>query len=238
MVAATWMLALCTAQAIPVTYTGAGGLSAQADFVLSSPSILEITLMNTSTAPYGGGEANMVLSSLNFNLGGATITGGSVALGAGSNVVSKSGGSWAVEATPSLDAEWGYSNTGVGNSPAPVVGAFQSVTAHTNGGGAVTAFDGTPGPLSGGLDFSLVASGSNAFGNSSFILDTLVLTLTLSEDLADLSFLANGSYVEFGSDFLYVPDRPPVIPEPTTLALLGLGLSLAGLRRTTARKKK
>jgi hypothetical protein len=56
-----------------------------------------------------------------------------------------------------------------------------------------------------------------------------LLSLTLSSALGNTSFLSNGSYVEFGSDYLFVqgtlpPPPPPVVPEPTSIVLLGSGI--------------
>ena len=76
------------------------GLSASAEYELLNPTTLQITLVNTSVAPFGGGESDMVLSSLNFDLGGTTITGGSVALGPGSSVVSRSDDIWTSAPSP------------------------------------------------------------------------------------------------------------------------------------------
>ena len=78
-----------SAQAAVITYDAGNGLSATADFNVSG-STLTILLSNTSGGTFGGqnGSANMVLSSLSFDLPtGVTITGGTVALGSGSNIV-------------------------------------------------------------------------------------------------------------------------------------------------------
>ena len=78
-----------SSQASVILYDSGTGLTASADFNVSG-STLTILLTNTSTAPFGGqdGSSNMVLSSLSFDLPtGVNITGGTVALGTGSNIV-------------------------------------------------------------------------------------------------------------------------------------------------------
>src|SRR5690606_36215691 len=162
-----------------------------------------VILTNTSTPPYGGagvnGDANMVLDTVSFDLGDVSITGGSVALNAGSSVVKRDGGAWTPVTTGyDLNNEFGFSNTGVGKSgPGVVVGALNALTAHSGGGAAVTRFGGGSG-LPGGLNYGLVAAGSSPFGGQNFILNSVVFTLNISADLLDLSFLQNGSYIEFG----------------------------------------
>ncbi len=213
-----------TSSAVPITvdYASGTGLNAQATFDLTGGgSTLCITLTNNSVSPFGNvnGSANIVLSSINFDLGSTLITGGMVSLNSGSNVVNSSGPVWGTVATPDLNAEFGFSNTGIGNTGgASLANALNAVTSHSNGGNAVTNFNGVVGGVGGGLDYGLVATGSTAFGNSDFILDSVVIKLTLNNPLTNLDFLGNGSYVEFGSDHLYV------VPEPATASLIVLGL--------------
>ena len=172
-----------SAHANLVTYTGSGtdsGLNATADFTFVG-STLTIKLTNTSVSPFGGvdADASMVLSSINFQLpAGITITGGSVALNTGSNIVSNTAGTWTnAVGVFDLNAEYGYSNTGIGNPTPPFPSALNAVTSHSNGGMNVTNFNGVAGGVGGGLDFGLVASGSTGFGNNEFILDSVVVTL-------------------------------------------------------------
>lgn len=248
--AALSLLALTPAQAVTVNYLGANGASATADYSLdASGTSLSILLTNTSTAPFNGGSAAAVLSSINFALPlGVSISGGSVALGQGSRIVYASGGAWQT-ADPSpvnLNAEYAYTNTGMGNTGAgTIAGAVNGVTSHSNGTNNLTQFTGTAGPgVTGGLQPGILANGTPTFGsdNAYWVMNSVLLTLNLSGPLVNgLAFLEAGSYVEFGSDAQFVsvcgPNQnctpvPPCtencdpgdVPEPTTLALVGLGL--------------
>jgi hypothetical protein len=212
---------------VEVNYIGQSGLQAHAEYDLVSATQLSIILTNNSVAPFGGsgvnGDANMVLSSINFELGGPSIVGGSVTLNGASSVVERSGTAWVTDGgyAGNLNKEYGYSNTGVGNKAASsshIVGLTTAqidtlldgaVTSHSNGGMHVTNFLGTVGGVDGGLDFGLVASGSTGFGNNNFVLSSVKILLNLSgAGLTDLSFLDKGSYVEFGSDYSYVGGLP------------------------------
>jgi hypothetical protein len=234
LLAATLFLAvngvgISLAAPVSVDYLDANGLSAKADFdLLDGGGTLQIILKNTTAAPYGGagvdGDGNMVLSSINFDLGDVDILDGTVALAGSSSVVKKSGASWDPQATPNLNEQYGFSNSGIGNTPSLFANALHSVTAHSNGGTNVTNFEGTGNRT--GLDYGLVAPGSSAFGTNEFILDCVEIRLALSSPLSDLSFLANGSYVEFGSDFLYTP-----VPEPGTWAMAALAITAIVARR-------
>jgi hypothetical protein len=246
---------------VEVNYIGPSGLSAKAVFDLVDADTISIVLTNNSSSPFGGvgvnGDANMVLSSINFETGLPEITGGSVVLNGTSAVVNRSGSAWvnAVGAF-TLNNEYGYSNDGVGNllgdatyvSPSLTASMISTllqgaVTSHTNGASNVTSFNGSPGPLPGGLDFGLVAAGSTAFGNNKFILDSIKITLNFDAVIPNLDFLEdNGSYVEFGSNYAYVIGTITEVPPPVgleapeaTSVLMWVGL--AGVFGYGARKK-
>lgn len=229
------VLTASAAQAATLVEYEDGGLAATALFSLEdSGSTLVIELTNTSIAPFGGSNAsaNMVLSSINFDLGSVSITGGSVSLAGSSTIVKNASGAWGTQASVNLNGEYGYSNTGIGNAPSPVTNALNSVTSHSNGGMSVTTFTGVAGGVGGGLDFGLVAPTSSGFGGSHFVLDSVEIRLSLNSALADLSFLESGSYVEFGSDHLYVPGGTTfIVPEPSVGIAGAALLALAGIRR-------
>ena len=86
----------------------------------------------------------------------------------------------------------------------------------------------------GGLDFGLVAGGSTPFGTNEFSLNAVDIRLSLSSPVADMSCVTNGSYVEFGSDYLYVP-----VPEPNTWMTAAMAFaSIAASKRRLGRAAK
>jgi hypothetical protein len=234
------------------TAAGTVGLSAKAVYDLVSTTQLKITLTNTSSGTYGGagvnGDAKMVLSSLNFELGSVTITGGSIALNGTSTVVKRSGSAWATDGAyaGNLNSEYGYANAGIGNNLASAIlsgvtstqvttDLKNAVTSHDTGGGVSNFLNGG-GLTTGGVTPGLVALGSTGFGNSHYVLDSVIITLNLSGlGLSNYDFLKTGSYVEFGSDYAYVggtptpdPNGEPTVPEPASLAVFSVLATIAG----------
>ena len=64
-------------------------------------------------------------------------------------------------------------------------------------------------------------------------MNQVLLTLLLDGRLSHTSFLTTGSYVKFGSDYLYVASAQLTpVPEPASLVLVGLcALALAARLR-------
>lgn len=204
---------------------------------------LTVLLANTSVVPVGGqnGSASMVLSSLSFDLpAGIDVLGGSAVLGPGATVVqSTTGSAWSSFGGPvELNLQYGFSNTGVRNSGGVILGATTAMTSHSNGGNQVIAFGGG-GIANNGLEWGLVPFNSLDHGDRKvFVQNSVLFTLQLSAPLTDTSFLANGTYVEFGSDHLYVPgtELTPVT-ESASLAIVGSGALLVAARMRKRRRQ-
>ncbi len=223
-----------TASADLLTFTGTGanlGLSATADFTRINSTTLKVVLTNTSTALPGhmaGGDsaANRLLTSLAFRLPGTTnLTGGSAVVTAGS-VVDNYG---PVTGT-NLGKEWGWGWNGAGQC------CEGTDPSHTYNDWISTLSAGTNQFKNGSLDGSGLNGpkwglASNALPSShESVRNSATFTLNLSGGIPDLSFLANGAIVEFGSDAAFltstlVTPPPPGAPEPAALLLLGMGVA-------------
>ena len=121
-----------------------------------------------------------------------------------------------------VSGEWGAAN---------VAGTDLAVNYVTVLSAHATKFDGEnlDGPPNGGLDGPqggiATFTPPVSLGGLGAVADSVVITLTLSDDISGLDFLDNGVVAEFGSDAAFV-----TTPEPGTILLLGLG-SLTLLRR-------
>lgn len=201
------------------------GLSALAVIALDgdNPTVLTIELSNTSTGlPCGFCNAAQLLTGISFDLGGPSIAAGTVLIGPDSRSINFDGIDGELGPGDDVTGEWGFSNTpGTGMLP-NFVSATRPLTTPF-GGENLDGPESISGPA-GGLSTDLPLINLGGLGA---VADSVQITLQLDGPLADLGFLADGVRVEFGSNAAFlVPD----VPEPTSLALLGLG-ALAALRR-------
>lgn len=199
------------------------GLQAEAEFTLLTPTSLEIRLRNTSTgAPAGFGASDQILTGISFDLSGATITGGAAHIGALSESINFSTGSYGPGAN--VSGEWGYGNNGNTGLLSNFVSANQAHATRFPGanldGPAVLA-----GPA-GGIVANPLAT---ALGGQGAIQDEVIFTLSLNSSISDLSFLATMPIIEFGSDAAFITGHTP-IPAPAAAAALSL-FGLTTLRR-------
>jgi hypothetical protein len=227
-VAAAIVLVLCSANAKAVIVDLAtsldpafdpDGLSAQATFTLISPTVLTIELTNTSTGvPTGFDNSDQILTGLSFDLGGPTITAGTVIIGPGSRSINFSEISTQLGPDDDVSCEWGYGNIGSTNM---MLNMVSTNTSH------MTRFDESDNNLDGPYNIDGPRSGLVALdtddlplidiGGLGAIGDSIIITLTLSDGLTNYDFLDNGVIAEFGSDAAFL------VPEPATIILLGLG---------------
>ena len=237
-VAAAIVLVLCSANAkavivdlaVPLDPTfDLCGLSAQATFTLISPTILTIELTNTSTGvPTGFDNSDQILTGLSFDLGGPTITAGTVIIGPDSRSINFSKILTQLGPGEDVSCEWGYGNIGSTNM---MLNMVSTNTSH------MTRFDASDNNLDGPYNIDGPRSGLVALdtddlplidpGGLGAIGDSIIITLTLSDGLTNYDFLDNGVIAEFGSDAAFL------VPEPATIILLGLG-TVIFLRKRTA----
>jgi hypothetical protein len=219
---------------------GPSGLSARAEFELVSTT-LTVRLSNTSTGvPAGAEVSDALLTSLAFDLpaGVGIASGTGAAIAAGSTGL----GSWSGRgAGDSVADDWVWTDGGAGDLLQ--VFGHAITTSQGQGGASASAFGGgsapnVSGPF-GGIISVQTQGGFNFNGNKFAVSDAIVFVLELTGGLTEtqLSAVASGAWVEFGSDYQYLSTdggggSTPIIPLPGA-ALLSVagGLGLASTRR-------
>jgi len=234
-----------------LTFDEQDGLSGWAEFALNpdatgSYRLLDILITNTSSAMPAlqptDPPSDIMLTSLYFDLGAPglaagdpMIVGGSAWVAAGSTMV---GSAKKIETYDDLSAWWGYGNREYEEFAflGPNIVSTRTAVADTFAAG---------GKL-GGPDYGL-ASAKNGiadlYGPLPAVSDTIHVRLVLDQELGSLaSIIAPENhipYVEFGSNYAFIKDMPPLappaVPEPLTVAglLVGAGTLLGYLRRRT-----
>jgi hypothetical protein len=178
--------------------------------------------------PTGFDNSDQILTGLSFDLGGPTITAGTVIIGPDSWSINFSKILTQLGPGEDVSCEWGYGNIGSTNM---MLNMVSTNTSH------MTRFDASDNNLDGPYNIDGPRSGLVALdtddlplidpGGLGAIGDSIIITLTLSDGLTNYDFLDNGVIAEFGSDAAFL------VPEPATIILLGLG-TVIFLRKRTA----
>lgn len=212
-------------------FSDPSGLGAEAEFTLLDEGMtLEIRFRNTSTGlPEGFESADQILTGLSWDFGApgsndeVEITGGLVMTGPDSMSINFD----IIDVGPDtiVSGEWGFGNGGGSGALTNFISA-NGAQATPFGGDNLDGPENLDGPQGGLIGDPILLD----LGGLGAIQDEVIATLTLSEALADLGFLAdNPVRVEFGSDAFFI-----TIPEPASLGLLMAGsltLLATGRRR-------
>jgi hypothetical protein len=228
------------------------GLSASAQFTISG-STLTILLTNTDTAPNAvnpGWTSSEILTGLFFSLGNAAFTPGTATITAGSIAqMSKCNAGACTASTTNVGGEWSYAFGGVvdpdlagANHGIAAAGYLSANTSSGNFGGS----DLDDPPALDGANFGIVPatfvdnSGNGGVDQNPLIKGSATFVLNIPTGLSE-SMLSN-VYFTYGTN-LNEPSFTTSsssssssggttgnVPEPSSVALLGLGLALAARR--------
>lgn len=238
---AVFGLAGSNAQAASFVFSD-GNRAAEADFDIVSGN-LQVTLTNTST--FDTLVPVDVLTALYFDIAG------NPALSATSAVLAPS--SSIIYDTPATDVggEWAY-RQGIGSGVLPGDQAYGISSTGLGVFGPPNLFGGTnlAGPVSpGGLQYGIVSAGDDPAtgnggitGSGGLIKNSVIFTLSSLPQSFSLDSISNIRF-QYGTSLMepsFPPnnpptDGPPVVPEPSSFVLFGIGI--AGLGTVIRRRK-
>jgi len=202
-----------------------------------SGSTLTIVLTNTSAAGAATAGSGAILTGVGFNLPTAvSIASGSVSM-VGSTAVN-----FTAPGDNDVSGEWGYDNDPITRGPFQDP-AIISSTVNTEVTSMVSSTDVpfsntplfNPGSLA-GPEMGLISNAGDAGGQRA-IRDSVTISLLLSGSFSDLVNTIDSGDVVLSFASPSAPFAPASVPEPGTVALLGLALVATGVARRRRQRK-
>lgn len=194
-------------------FNDGNGFSAVATFRLVNPTTLEVSLLNTSMGiPAVADSSDTILTGLSWDFDGeSSILGGTAATGLTSMSV---GFTTEVGANDDISGEWGFGNIGSTNMYPQMISANEAHMMPFGGANLVG-----PVALNGPGGGVISNEGAALLGGQGAVKDEVVVTLALTDPLADLAFLLNGVRFEWGSDYVF-GEGQPVCDVPASLTTI------------------